>query len=35
MVRYYVARINAGWLTLEEVPVKWQEKVKEILEGEQ
>lgn len=34
MVNFYVARILAGKMTLEQVPVRWRETVREALEGE-
>lgn len=32
MVKIYVRRIKAGEMTLEEVPVRWREAVREALE---
>ena len=32
MVKIYVRRIRAGEMTLEEVPVRWREAVREALE---
>ncbi len=32
MVRFYVDRIKAGKMTLEQVPVRWREAVREALE---
>lgn len=32
MVRYYVDRIKAGKMTLEQVPVRWREAVREALD---
>lgn len=32
MVRLYVKKIRAGEMTLEEVPVRWREAVREALE---
>lgn len=34
MVQFYVNRIKKGKMTLEEVPLKWREAVREALEGE-
>ena len=34
MVRFYVARIRAGKMRLEDVPVRWRDKVREALESE-
>ena len=34
MVKIYVRRIRAGEMTLEQVPVKWREAVREELEDE-
>lgn len=33
MVNFYVNRIRAGKMTLEEVPMKWREAVRQALEG--
>ena len=33
MVNFYVKRIRAGKMTLEEVPEKWREAVREALEN--
>ena len=33
MVQFYVNRIKKGKMTLEEVPMKWREAVREALEG--
>ena len=33
MVKFYVSRIKAGKMTLEEVPAKWYEAVKAALEA--
>ncbi len=33
MVNFYVKRIRAGKMTLEQVPHLWQEAVREALEG--
>lgn len=33
MVNFYVRRIKAGKMTLEEVPERWREAVREALEG--
>lgn len=33
MVQFYVRRIKAGKMTLEEVPERWREAVREALEG--
>ena len=35
MVKIYVRRIRAGEMTLEEVPVRWREAVREALEEEE
>lgn len=35
MVAIYVRRIRAGIMTLEEVPVRWREAVREALENEE
>lgn len=32
MVKIYVARIKAGKMTIDEVPQRWREKVREELE---
>ena len=32
MVAFYVKRIKAGKMTLEEVPVRWREAVREALD---
>lgn len=32
MVKFYVDRIKAGKITLEQVPVRWREAVREALE---
>ena len=34
MVAIYVRRIREGKMTLEEVPLRWREAVREALEGE-
>lgn len=34
MVKLYVKRIKAGLMTLEEVPERWREAVREALENE-
>lgn len=34
MVKLYVKRIRAGLMTLDEVPERWREAVREALEGE-
>lgn len=34
MVNFYVKRIRAGKMTLEEVPERWREAVAEALENE-
>ena len=31
MVRFYVARIRAGRMRLEDVPVRWRDQVREAL----
>ena len=33
MVAIYVRRIKAGLMTLEDVPERWREKVRQALEG--
>lgn len=33
MVKFYVARIKAGKMTLEQVPELWRSKVEEALHG--
>lgn len=33
MVKIYVRKIRAGQMTLEEVPERWREAVREALEG--
>ena len=33
MISLYVKRIRAGLMTLEEVPIRWREAVREALEG--
>ena len=32
MVKIYVRKINAGQMTIEEVPIRWREEVKKALE---
>lgn len=34
MVKFYVRQIKAGKMTLEEVPLRWREAVREALEDE-
>ena len=34
MVKFYVNRIRKGKMTLEDVPAKWYDQVKEALENE-
>ncbi len=34
MVKLYVRKIKAGQMTLEEVPLRWREAVREALENE-
>lgn len=34
MVKLYVRKILAGEMTIEEVPVRWREQVREALENE-
>lgn len=34
MVKIYVRRIKAGEMTLEQVPTRWREAVREALENE-
>ena len=34
MVAIYVRRIKAGLMTLEDVPERWREKVRQALEGD-
>ena len=34
MVKIYVRRIKAGEMTLEQVPLKWREAVRQALEDE-
>lgn len=34
MVKFYVRQIKAGKMTLEDVPARWYEAVKEALENE-
>ena len=34
MVKIYVRRIRAGEMTIEQVPVRWREAVREALEDE-
>lgn len=34
MARIYYNRIKAGIMTLEQVPARWREAVREMLEGE-
>lgn len=34
MAKIYVRRIKAGLMTLEDVPMLWREKVKQLLEQE-
>jgi len=33
MVNFYVKRIRAGKMTIDEVPEKWREEVRKALEG--
>lgn len=33
MVKLYVRKIKAGQMTLEDVPIRWREAVREALEG--
>lgn len=33
MVKIYVKRIKAGQMTIDEVPEKWREEVRKMLEG--
>ena len=35
MVNFYVRRIKAGKMTLEDVPARWYEAVREALEDEE
>lgn len=35
MVKFYVSRIKEGKMLLEDVPNRWHDKVKEVLETEQ
>lgn len=35
MVEFYVNRIKKGKMTLEQVPPKWREAVREALEGDE
>ena len=35
MVKFYVDRIRAGKITLEQVPLRWREAVREALEEEE
>ena len=35
MVAFYVKRIKAGKMTLEQVPLRWREAVREALEDEE
>lgn len=35
MVKIYVRRIKAGEMTLEQVPIRWREAVREALEDEE
>lgn len=34
MVKIYVRRIRAGEMTIEEVPIRWREAVRQALEDE-
>lgn len=34
MVKLYVRKIKAGEMTLEQVPIRWREAVREALENE-
>lgn len=34
MVKFYVMRIRMGKMTLEEVPERWREAVRQALEGD-
>lgn len=33
MVNIYVRKIRAGQMTIDEVPERWRDKVREIIEG--
>ena len=35
MVKLYVRKIRAGEMTLEQVPIRWREAVREALENDQ
>lgn len=35
MVAFYVKRIKAGKMTLDQVPLRWREAVREALENEE
>lgn len=34
MVNIYVRKIRAGQMTIDDVPERWRERVREIIEGE-
>lgn len=34
MVNIYVRKIRAGQMTIDDVPERWRDKVREIIEGE-
>lgn len=34
MVNIYVRKIRAGQMTIDEVPERWRERVRDIIEGE-
>ena len=34
MVQFYVKRIREGKMTLDEVPARWYDEVKQIIDGE-
>ena len=34
MVQFYVKRIKEGKMTLDEVPARWYDEVKQIIDGE-
>ncbi|PCH13896.1 hypothetical protein A9Y57_00165 [Streptococcus parauberis] len=32
MINYFAMQIDLGWITLEEVPLKYREKVRQLIE---
>lgn len=33
MVNYFTMQVEFGWITIDEVPKKWREKVRQLLEA--